>query len=321
MAWPSTAPTSGSPTYFGNSVTELTASSGSWVRTLSGGSYAFSEPVGCGLRRHPHLGHQLGGNSVTELTASTGSWVQTLSGGSYGFNDPVWCGLRRHPHLGRQRKAETRSPSSPPRTGAGCRPSPAAPTGSTTRTVWPSTAPTSGSTTTAETRSPSSPRRTGAGCRRSPAARTGSAGPRGVAFDGAHIWVTNYERKLRHRGAGGLTRPHPRWLAVRGGGEGRLLAMTPTFMVEGEPAADEDYEESRPTCHCPEISSVCAGGGKGRPYTATSDRVGVGAALAAARFRIPAARPPLHTALYNRRGISMSLSTTTGSRRSRQEAA
>ena len=45
MAWPSTAPTSGSPTH-GNSVTEINASDGSWVQTLSGGSYGFNGPYG-----------------------------------------------------------------------------------------------------------------------------------------------------------------------------------------------------------------------------------------------------------------------------------
>ena len=72
----------------GNSVTELNASDGSWVRTLSGGSYGFNRPYGVAFDGSHIWVTNIGGNSVTELNASDGSWVRTLSGGSYGFNDP-----------------------------------------------------------------------------------------------------------------------------------------------------------------------------------------------------------------------------------------
>jgi hypothetical protein len=73
------------------SVTEWNASDGSWVRTLSGGSYGFNAPTaiafdGTDLWVTNAYGNSVG--SVTELSASDGSWVQTLSGGSYGFSNP-----------------------------------------------------------------------------------------------------------------------------------------------------------------------------------------------------------------------------------------
>jgi hypothetical protein len=74
--------------YGGASVTELNASNGSWVQTLSGGSYGFNAPVAVAFDgTHIWVANE-NGASVTELNASGGSWVQTLSGGSYGFNYP-----------------------------------------------------------------------------------------------------------------------------------------------------------------------------------------------------------------------------------------
>jgi hypothetical protein len=72
----------------GNTVTEVKASDGSWVRNLSGGSYGFDGISGIAFGG-AHLWVANGsGNSVTEMNASDGSWVQTLSGGSYRFNGP-----------------------------------------------------------------------------------------------------------------------------------------------------------------------------------------------------------------------------------------
>ena len=74
--------------YSGNSLTELNASDGSWVRTLSGGSYGFNGPLGVAFDGTHLWVTNYTGSSVTELNASDGSWVRTLSGGSYGFANP-----------------------------------------------------------------------------------------------------------------------------------------------------------------------------------------------------------------------------------------
>jgi hypothetical protein len=81
------------------SVTELNASDGSWVRTLSGGRYGFRYPSAIAadgthiwVANDPETGDgeppQPGDGSVTELNASDGSWVRTLSGSNYGFDFP-----------------------------------------------------------------------------------------------------------------------------------------------------------------------------------------------------------------------------------------
>ena len=80
---------SGSPTGYGDSVTELNASDGSWVQTLSGGSYGFNAPYAIAVDGAHVWVANSSGDSVTELNASNGSWVQTLSGGNYGFNNPL----------------------------------------------------------------------------------------------------------------------------------------------------------------------------------------------------------------------------------------
>jgi len=72
----------------GNSVTEISASDGSWVRTLSGGNYGFSGPQAIAFDGSHLWVTNPGGDSVTEMSTSDGSWVRTLSGGSYGFGLP-----------------------------------------------------------------------------------------------------------------------------------------------------------------------------------------------------------------------------------------
>ncbi len=72
----------------GNTVTQMKASDGSWVKNLSGGSYGFNGISGIAFGGTHLWVANNSGNSVTEMNASTGSWVQTLSGGSYGFNGP-----------------------------------------------------------------------------------------------------------------------------------------------------------------------------------------------------------------------------------------
>ena len=72
----------------GDSVTEVNASDGSWVRTLSGGNYGFNVPYDIAFDGSHVWITNAGGRSVTEVNASDGSWVRTLSGGSYAFNSP-----------------------------------------------------------------------------------------------------------------------------------------------------------------------------------------------------------------------------------------
>src|SRR5664280_2795626 len=70
----------------GNSVTELNASDGSFVQTVSG---PFENPIDIAFDgTHLWVTNYLF-NSVTELNASDGSIVQTLIGGSYGFKGPL----------------------------------------------------------------------------------------------------------------------------------------------------------------------------------------------------------------------------------------
>jgi hypothetical protein len=84
------------PNHAGNSVTELNTSDGSWVRTLSGGSYGFSCPNSIAFDGS-HLWVPNTNNcpyyasssfSLTELNASDGSWVQTISGETFSFYEP-----------------------------------------------------------------------------------------------------------------------------------------------------------------------------------------------------------------------------------------
>jgi DNA-binding beta-propeller fold protein YncE len=53
--------------YGGSSVTELNASDGSWVRTVSGGSYGFSAPDAIAFDGAHLWVTNHGGGSVTEL--------------------------------------------------------------------------------------------------------------------------------------------------------------------------------------------------------------------------------------------------------------
>ncbi|MEI8148612.1 MAG: NHL repeat-containing protein [Actinomycetes bacterium] len=72
----------------GDSVTEVNASDGSWVRTLSGGNYGFNLPTDIVFDGSHLWIANSAGNTVTEVNSSDGSWVRTLSGGSYAFNYP-----------------------------------------------------------------------------------------------------------------------------------------------------------------------------------------------------------------------------------------
>lgn len=71
-----------------DTLTELNASDGSLLRTLSGGPYGFDGIAGLAFAG-PHLwAANAAGNSLIELNAGDGSLVRILSGGSYGFNYP-----------------------------------------------------------------------------------------------------------------------------------------------------------------------------------------------------------------------------------------
>ncbi len=73
----------------GNSVTELSSSTGALVRVIRGSSYGFDYPEGIARNANHVWVVNSNGNSVTELSASTGALVWVISGSSYGFDDPV----------------------------------------------------------------------------------------------------------------------------------------------------------------------------------------------------------------------------------------
>jgi serine/threonine-protein kinase len=70
------------------SVTELKATDGSLIQTLSGYIYGFKEPSGIAVADGHVWITNYTGNSVTELNADNGSWIRTISGSQYGFNTP-----------------------------------------------------------------------------------------------------------------------------------------------------------------------------------------------------------------------------------------
>jgi hypothetical protein len=63
-------------------VTELDASTGRWMRTLSGGSYGFNGSNAIAAGGGDVWVANIRGFSVTELDASTGHWVRTLGAGN-----------------------------------------------------------------------------------------------------------------------------------------------------------------------------------------------------------------------------------------------
>ena len=72
----------------GNSVTELSASTGALVKVISGSTYRFDDPDAVSSDGTHVWVANYGGNSVTELSASTGALVKVISGSAYRFNDP-----------------------------------------------------------------------------------------------------------------------------------------------------------------------------------------------------------------------------------------
>jgi hypothetical protein len=72
----------------GNSVTELNASSGAHVRTLSGSPYDFDAPTALkaiGADLFVANGHA----GLTELAIATGAFVATMRGPKFAFSDPI----------------------------------------------------------------------------------------------------------------------------------------------------------------------------------------------------------------------------------------
>jgi len=84
---PRTAPTSGSRNSAGNSVTELSASTGALVEVILGAKYGFNGPSAISADG-THVWVVNENNSVTELSASTGALIKVISGSKYGFNVP-----------------------------------------------------------------------------------------------------------------------------------------------------------------------------------------------------------------------------------------
>ncbi len=72
-----------------NSVTEVKASNGSYVATVSGKRYGFRAPAAVVAVGHDLFVANSGDNSVTEFKAADRKHVRTISGPSYGFADPI----------------------------------------------------------------------------------------------------------------------------------------------------------------------------------------------------------------------------------------
>jgi hypothetical protein len=73
---------------FAGTVTEIDASTGAIIGTLSGSPYGFDGP-GVEVSDGSHIWFlNTGNNTVTEIDASTGAWIQTLSDPSYDFDQP-----------------------------------------------------------------------------------------------------------------------------------------------------------------------------------------------------------------------------------------
>ena len=86
---PPTGPTSGWRTRQGNSVTELSASTGALVRIISGSRYEFHTPDAISSDgTHVWVSSLNQGGSVTELSASTGALVRVVWRCGYGFGRP-----------------------------------------------------------------------------------------------------------------------------------------------------------------------------------------------------------------------------------------
>ena len=72
----------------GDSVTEVSASTGALVRVILGSSYKFDNPDALAVSGPDLLVANAKGNSVTEVRTTTGALVRVITGSSYKFNGP-----------------------------------------------------------------------------------------------------------------------------------------------------------------------------------------------------------------------------------------
>jgi len=72
-----------------NSVTEIKASDGSYVATISGKRFGFDSPVAIVAVGNDLFVANRANNSVTEFRASGRRHIRTIRGASYGFGDPI----------------------------------------------------------------------------------------------------------------------------------------------------------------------------------------------------------------------------------------
>lgn len=72
----------------GNSISELNASSGAYIRVIAGAAFKLNTPTALEtISRDIFIANGRGG--VTEISAGSASLVRTMSGRAYGFSDPV----------------------------------------------------------------------------------------------------------------------------------------------------------------------------------------------------------------------------------------
>ena len=83
----------------GNSVTELDATTGTVVRSLSARRYGFRSPWAITATGNHVSVVSSDGDSVTEINATTGALVRVISGPAYQFGGPVAVAAGRGDHL------------------------------------------------------------------------------------------------------------------------------------------------------------------------------------------------------------------------------
>jgi len=99
--------------WYGNSVIELSETTGALMKVISGSSYGFDYPRAITSDgTHVWVANWYG-NSVTELSASTGALVKFNNGSGYGFDDPEAI-TSDGTHVWWRTSMATRSPSSRP---------------------------------------------------------------------------------------------------------------------------------------------------------------------------------------------------------------
>jgi hypothetical protein len=72
-----------------NSVTEVSATDGSYVATISGKRYGFDTPAAIAAVGNDLFVANSAGNSITEFKSSGHKHIRTIHGASYGFSDPI----------------------------------------------------------------------------------------------------------------------------------------------------------------------------------------------------------------------------------------